>query len=168
MRRRSHDYLRRPAHKNVVSLPAFHNRTHGALGRCETHSWPSSLKRALEAAPQSRSSSTWSIGTTGLKTTAELLEQEDAMASAAGTTRAPPAVRRPIAESSYVLRAGLPQARRRPPSAINRGVGFECTHTMSRMDCAEGIYQRPERSPQQSITPCRQAASVGNAPHISV
>ena len=104
----------------------------------------------------------------GVKTTAELLEQEDAVASAAGTTRAPPAVRRPIAESSYVLRAGLPQARRRPPPAITGGAGFDCTHTMSRMDCAEGIYQRPERSPQQSITPCRQAASVGNAPHVSV
>ncbi len=100
--------------------------------------------------------------------TAELLEQEDAMVSAAGTTRAPPEVRRPIAESSYVLRAGLPQARRRPSSAIKGGAGFDYTHTMSRMHCAEGIYQRPKRSLRQSITPCRQAASVGNAPPISV
>ena len=86
------------------------------LGRCKTHFWASSQKPALEVAPLSRSSAKWSIGTTGVKTTAELLEPEDASASATGTTRAPPAVRRPISGSSYVLRAGLPQARRRPPS----------------------------------------------------
>jgi hypothetical protein len=97
MRRTGHDYLDPPAHK--TKRPTFHNRTHGALGRCQTYSWPSSRKRALEAAPLSRSSATWSIGTTGVKTTAELLEQQDTSASATGTTRAPPAVRRPISGS---------------------------------------------------------------------
>jgi hypothetical protein len=39
-----------------------------------------------------------------VKTTTELLEQEDAVVSAVGTTRAPPAVRRPIADFSYDAR----------------------------------------------------------------
>ena len=42
----------------------------------------------------------------GVKTTTELLEQEDAVVSesAVGTTRAPPAVRQPIADFSYDAR----------------------------------------------------------------
>jgi hypothetical protein len=76
------------------------------LGGCETYSWQSSRQRALEAAPLSRSSATWSTGTTGVKTTAESLEQVDAVGTAVGTTRA--AVRRSIPEARDVLfRKGL-------------------------------------------------------------
>jgi hypothetical protein len=46
-------------------------------------------------------SATRSKGTTGVKMIAELLEQEDAMGSAVGTTRA--AVRRSISESRDVV-----------------------------------------------------------------
>jgi hypothetical protein len=72
-------------------------------GGCETYSLPSSRYRALEAAasPLSRSSTTCSTGTTGVKKTAALLEQVDALASAVGTTRA--AVRRPISETTDFL-----------------------------------------------------------------
>ena len=72
------------------------------LGGCETYSWQSSRQRALEAAPLSRSSATWSTGTTGVKTTAESLEQVDAVGSAVGTARI--AVRRSISESRDVYR----------------------------------------------------------------
>ena len=116
------------------SVPLFTIEPMGRLGGA-TYSWPSSRKRALEAALLSRSSATCSIGTTGVKTTAELLEQQDTSASATGTTRALPAIRRPISGSSYVLRAGLPQARRRPPSAGQlMGAGVDYTPAMSRRD----------------------------------
>ncbi len=78
-----------------------------------------------------------------MKTKAELLE-EDAVASAVGTAQAPPAIRRPISESSYVRRAGLPQARRRIRQLEkNGGVGIDYTHSTSRIACDEGICQRP-------------------------
>ncbi len=76
------------------------------LGGYETYSWPSSRQRALEAAPLCRSSAPCSTGTTGVKTTAESLEQVDPVGTAVGTTRA--AVRRPIPEARDVLlRTGL-------------------------------------------------------------
>ena len=78
--------------------PTFQTGTTGRaarLGGCETYSWPSLRQRALEADPLSRSSATCSTGTTGVKTTAELFEQVDAVGSAVGTTRP---VRRPISE----------------------------------------------------------------------
>ncbi len=81
-----------------------------------------------------------------MKTKAELLE-EDAVASAVGTAQAPPAIRRPISESIYVLGAGLPQARRRLRQLEkNGGVGIDYTHAMSRIACDEGIRQREMRS----------------------
>ena len=76
------------------------------LGGYETYSRSSSRQRALEAAPLCRSSATWSTGTTGVKTTAESLEQVDPVSTAVGTTRA--AVRRSIPESrDLLLRTGL-------------------------------------------------------------
>ncbi len=60
----------------------------------------------MEEAPLSRSSATWSTGTTGVKTTAESLEQVDAVGTGVGTTRA--AVRRSIPETrDLLLRKGL-------------------------------------------------------------
>jgi hypothetical protein len=76
------------------------------LGGYETYSWSSSRQRELEAAPLCRFSTTWSTGTTGVKTTAESLEQVDPVGTAVGTTRA--AVRRPIPETrDLLLRTGL-------------------------------------------------------------
>jgi hypothetical protein len=94
-----HDYLDRPA-DNKGRCPVFHIGPHRARG-CKTYSWPSSRQRELEAAPLSRFSATCSIGTTGVKMTAELLEQVDAVGSAVGTTLA--AVLRPISESRDVV-----------------------------------------------------------------
>ncbi len=95
MRSPIHDYLDRPAD----------NTRHS-----HWNAWGSGVRDVLmavltatrlEAAPLSRSSATWSTGTTGVKTTAELFEQVDAVGSAVGTTRA--AVRRPISESRDVV-----------------------------------------------------------------
>jgi hypothetical protein len=91
------------------SVPLFRLERRGALpgsGGAKTYSWSSSRQRALEAAPLCRSSAPCSTGTTGVKATAELFEQVDAVGSAVGTTRA--AVRRPIPEARDVLfRKGL-------------------------------------------------------------
>jgi hypothetical protein len=84
--------------------PTFQTGTTGRaarLGGCAAYAWPSSRQRALEAAPLSRLSTAWSSGTTGVKITAELFEQVDAVGSAVGATRA--AVRRPISESRDVV-----------------------------------------------------------------
>ena len=123
----------------TYSLPSSRYRAR------ETYSLPSSRSRAPEAASLSRSSVTRPTGTTDVKTKAELFEQTGAVVSAVGTTRA--AVRRPISESrDYVLRAALPRAPGRRPRSSGRQMdyGVGCTHAISRMDCDEGIEERPE------------------------
>ncbi len=78
-------------------------------GGCKTYSWPSTRQRELEAPPLSRLSATCSTGTTGVKMSAELLEQVDAVGSAVGTTRA--AVRRSILSPKIMCSELLCRAR---------------------------------------------------------
>ncbi len=106
MRSPIHDYLDRPADNKG---PRFSHWTAWGSGRGKTYAWPSSRQRAQEAAPLSRSFSPCSIGTTGVKTTAELFEQVDAVGSAVGTTR--DAVRRPILSPEIMCSELLCRAR---------------------------------------------------------
>ena len=106
------------------------------LGRCKTHFWTSSQKPALEVAPLSRSSAKWSIGTTGVKTTAELLEQEDASASATGTTRA--------GCDLAVTDAG--SSSRRPGTAPRLSRGMEPTAPGTVARCPEARWHGAQRS----------------------